>query len=113
MKMKNVFVVRHCQAEGQSPESQLTALGLNQAIKLTNFFEHKNIDFIISSPYERAIRTISALAERLGIEMVTDNRLTERVLSEINMPDWRDMLRKTYYDLDFRMKISLSFHMEI
>lgn len=29
-----------------------------------------------------------------------DDRLTERVLSGSNHPDWRDMLRKTYDDLD-------------
>ncbi|NOU74256.1 histidine phosphatase family protein [Paenibacillus sp. LMG 31458] len=98
--MKNVFIVRHCQAEGQSADARLSDLGLNQANKLTEFLMPKNIDYIISSPYERAYRTIFPLAERLGIEIVTDNRLTERILSEKNHPDWREMLRQTYYDLD-------------
>ena len=55
---------------------------------------------ILFQVYERAYRTISPLAERLGIEIVTDNRLTERILSEKSYPDWREMLRQTYYDLD-------------
>jgi 2,3-bisphosphoglycerate-dependent phosphoglycerate mutase len=98
--LKNVFLVRHCHAEGQAADSRLSDLGLNQANKLTEFLMPKKIDYIISSPYERAYRTISPLAESLGIEIVKDNRLTERILSEKNHPDWRKMLRHTFYDLD-------------
>jgi 2,3-bisphosphoglycerate-dependent phosphoglycerate mutase len=53
--LKNVFIVRHCKAEGQSADSRLTDLGINQANKLTEFLMPRNIDYIISSPYERAI----------------------------------------------------------
>jgi 2,3-bisphosphoglycerate-dependent phosphoglycerate mutase len=98
--MKNVYIVRHCMAEGQSADAPLTDLGSKQANKLAEFLLPKNIDYIISSPYERAYRTITPLAERLGVEITIDDRLTERVLSGKSHPDWRDMLRKTYYDLE-------------
>jgi len=85
--MKNVYVVRHCKAEGQALDAQLSAFGAD-------------IDYIISSPYERAYRTLKPLSDKIAVGIVLDERLTERVLSDKNHPDWRDMLRKTYDDLD-------------
>lgn len=98
--MKNLYLVRHCKAEGQAPDAGLTDTGLEQADKLADFFSDKSIDYIISSPYERAFRTIEPFAVRRGLEIKLDSRLTERVLSGKNHSEWRDMLRKTYDDLD-------------
>ncbi|MCA1292772.1 phosphoglycerate mutase family protein [Paenibacillus sp. alder61] len=98
--MKNVYVVRHCKADGQEPDAKLTELGIHQAENLAKFLLNKDIDFIISSPFERAYRTIAPSAEQIGIEVVLDDRLAERLLSNKNHSDWRDMLRKTYDDLD-------------
>ncbi|OMF28690.1 histidine phosphatase family protein [Paenibacillus sp. FSL H8-0548] len=98
--MKNVYVVRHCKADGQEPDAGLTDLGIQQTEIVAKFFLDKDIDFIISSPFERAYRTIAPLAEKIGIRVVLDDRLAERILSSQNHPDWRDMLHKTYDDLD-------------
>ncbi|MBB6673714.1 histidine phosphatase family protein [Cohnella nanjingensis] len=100
--MKNVYLVRHCQAEGQAPDAPLTDEGNRQALRLASFLADREIDCLISSPYERAYRTVQPLAERLGIEVVLDARLTERVLSAENHPAWRDRLRETFADLDLR-----------
>lgn len=99
--MKYVYVVRHCQAEGQAPDAPLTAAGVQQAHKLAEFLTDKHIEHIISSPYERAYRSITPFADQHGVVAIAlDDRLTERVLSGTNHPDWRDMLRKTYDDLE-------------
>ena len=98
--MINVYVVRHCKAEGQAADAPLTEAGIQQADKLADFLSGRNIDAIHSSPYERAYRTITPLADKLGLEVKLDERLVERVLSDKNCPEWRDMLHKTYDDLD-------------
>jgi 2,3-bisphosphoglycerate-dependent phosphoglycerate mutase len=98
--MKNVYVVRHCMAEGQASDARLTATGVEQAEKLAEFLSDRNIDYIISSPYERAYRTITPLSDKIAVDITLDERLTERVLSDKNHPDWRDMLSKTFDDLD-------------
>lgn len=98
--MNHIYVVRHGKAEGQAPDAPLTAEGAQQAIRLAEWFADKPIDDIVSSPYERAYRSIQPLADRLGIEVVLDDRLTERVLSSRSDPDWRERLLKTYDDLD-------------
>lgn len=98
--MKHIYLVRHCKATGQEPDAPLTELGGKQAEQLAEFFSGKEIDSIISSPFERAHHTIKPLADKLGLETVLDERLTERVLSDQDLPDWYEMLRKTYDDLD-------------
>jgi 2,3-bisphosphoglycerate-dependent phosphoglycerate mutase len=98
--MKNIYVVRHCKADGQAPNAGLTESGVRQAEELAAIFMDKKIDCILSSPYERAVRTIQPLADQLGIEVELDHRLAERILSSENHPDWRERLRHTYDDLD-------------
>jgi len=98
--MKTIYIVRHCKAEGQAPDAPLTDTGLEQAERLAEFFSDKKVDRIVSSPYARAYRTIEPLAAKLGLHIVTDDRLTERVLSGGNHPEWRDMLHRTYDDLN-------------
>lgn len=100
MKNKNIYIVRHCKAEGQEPHAALTKSGVRQAEELAAIFMDKEIDCILSSPYERAMGTIKPLADQLGIEVELDHRLAERVLSSENHPEWRDRLRHTYDDLD-------------
>lgn len=98
--MKHIYIVRHCQATGQEPDAPLTEQGQQQAVQLASFFAETAVDFILSSPFERAYRTVSPLAEKLGLKIVTDERLTERVLTGQNHPNWREMLQQTYDDLD-------------
>lgn len=99
-QLRNIYVVRHCQAEGQAPEARLTGTGMLQAARLAEFFSNQAIDCMVSSPYARARQSIAPLAERLGLEVTLDERLTERVLSGSPSPDWREKLRLTYDDMD-------------
>ncbi|WP_232697460.1 histidine phosphatase family protein [Brevibacillus daliensis] len=98
--MKNIYIVRHCKATGQEAEAKLTESGIEQAEKLADFLHHKNIDSVISSPFERAYRTIEPFATRSGIDILTDDRLQERVLIGESHPDWLAMLQKTFEDRD-------------
>lgn len=98
--MKKVYIVRHCKASGQESDAPLTEVGVQQAEELSEWFSDKGIDLILSSPFERAYRTISPLAGKLGLDIVQEDRLIERVLSGTNQEDWREKLRRTYEDLD-------------
>ncbi|WP_349632710.1 histidine phosphatase family protein [Neobacillus sp. WH10] len=94
--MKKIFIIRHCEAEGQPSESQLTDKGFKQAIDVSDFFSEIKIDRIISSPYKRAIQSIQPLAKRLNVEIEINRQLTERVLSTKNLSDWLEKLRTTF-----------------
>jgi len=99
---KKIYIVRHCEATGQPPESPLTEKGLVQASDLAKFFANKKIDRIISSPFLRAIQTIKLVSEKFNIKIELDERLSERVLSSANLLDWLDKLKATFNDMDLK-----------
>lgn len=101
---KKIYIVRHCEATGQPPESPLTEKGLVQAADLAKFFSNKKIDRIISSPFLRAIQTIQSVSEKLNLEIECDERLVERVLSSNNLPDWYEKLKVTFDDLNLKFE---------
>ena len=98
--VKNLYFVRHCQATGQNPDAPLTTEGQAQARILVNLLRDTKIERIISSPFVRAYQSIVPLAEYLGLEIETDNRLIERVLSPTPLNDWRKSLEETFINLD-------------
>lgn len=100
---KVLYLVRHCQATGQAPEAELTSRGEEQAQELSRFFEEKNVAHIISSPFTRAIQSIEATANRHGLRIEIDSRLSERVLSNENLPDWMERLEESFGDLDMKL----------
>ncbi|MFD1928409.1 histidine phosphatase family protein [Sporosarcina siberiensis] len=102
--LKNVYIVRHCDAEGQSTNAKLTEQGFKQAIDLSGFFSEIEVDRIISSPYERAIQSIQPLAKQLNIEIEIDGKLTERVLSTKDISDWKDKLRTSFEDDELKFE---------
>ena len=99
---KKMYIVRHCQAEGQPPESPLTDLGFEQAQNLVDFFQDIDIDRIISSPFVRAIQTVEPLSKTKGIAIEVDQRLSERILSTMDLTDWLTKLQETFLDLELK-----------
>lgn len=99
---KNIYIVRHCEAKGQSSDSPLTEKGYIQANDLSDFLSDRMVDRIISSPFLRAIQTIEPFAKNKNIKIEMDNRLTERVLSSVLFSDWMNKLEMTFKDLDLK-----------
>src|SRR5699024_2986772 len=97
--MKNIYVVRHCQALGQDADAQLSNKGMEQAYELADFLLEYDINHIISSPYQRAIQSIKPFSNHLNIPIIEDIRLRERVLSSTNLSDWMNKLKITLNDM--------------
>jgi len=94
---RQLYLVRHCKAAGQEPDSPLTTEGTVQATALAHFLGHLPIDRIVSSPFLRARASIMPLARRLDLPIETDARLAERVLAGPDpLPDWLDRLRESF-----------------
>ncbi|WP_017472144.1 histidine phosphatase family protein [Amphibacillus jilinensis] len=103
--MKKLILIRHCQAEGQHKDSPLTNNGVNQARRLAEFLNSKGLklDRIISSPYMRAVETIKPYARQNEIDIETDSRLQERILSDQPVDDWFDVVETSFKDMDYRL----------
>jgi 2,3-bisphosphoglycerate-dependent phosphoglycerate mutase len=98
--MRSIYIVRHCKAEGQEQNAPLTAEGEKQAEQLASFLAPMEVETIVSSPFLRARQSIQPLASQLDMDISIDDRLSERVLSTVKMPDWLDRLRNTYEDME-------------
>ncbi|WP_227396234.1 histidine phosphatase family protein [Jeotgalibacillus aurantiacus] len=101
--MRNLYLIRHCQAVGQEPEAELTAKGKVQAKQLADFFEQIELERVISSPFVRAVETAQPIAQLKKLDVEQDIRLSERVLSKVDLPDWLDRLKESFADPDLKM----------
>lgn len=100
--MTKLFLIRHCHAGGQEPEAQLTAEGHAQAEQLALFLEKYKINRIISSPFARAIQTITPFAFKQNLEIEVDERLKERILSSEHLTDWFEKLKRSFEEEDLK-----------
>lgn len=101
---KNLYIIRHCEAEGQPLESKLTEKGIQQSIALSEFFSSFKIERVISSPFLRAIQTVEPIIETKQLTLETDNRLAERILSSKNLPNWLELLKDSFTDLNVKLE---------
>ena len=95
-----LLLVRHAKAAGQAPDAPLTPEGEWGAARLADALAERGITRIVSSPWTRAVETARPLAKRLSLEVETDPRLTERVLSGVSVPDWQTRLRASFADAE-------------
>ncbi|MFE3977267.1 MULTISPECIES: histidine phosphatase family protein [unclassified Peribacillus] len=102
--LKKIYIVRHCEAQGQPSESPLTEKGSKQAKYLVNFFSNAKIERIISSPFLRAIQSVEPLSEKTNIKIEIDERLSERTLSTLDLPDWLEKLKATFNDMELKFE---------
>lgn len=100
--VKRIYVVRHCEAEGQPSGAPLTETGFRQADELAQFLGDIQVERIICSPFLRAVQSIIPTAEQKGLRIEKDDRLTERILSTKVLEDWLVKLEATFEDLDLK-----------
>lgn len=79
-----VHLLRHGEVDnphgvlyGRLPGYHLSAAGRAMAVAAADFFAERPVVSLFSSPLERAMETATPVAERLGREIVTDQRLIE------------------------------------
>jgi broad specificity phosphatase PhoE len=82
--MTTVYFVRHGEYRGQdkfvafrAKGFPLSPKGKKQAERLAEFFLDKKVAAIYASPAQRCQETAKIIGEKLGLRVVTDNRLAE------------------------------------
>ena len=102
-----IILVRH--AESVAPgifgfdeyTRPLTGKGFRDAMELCEKFSSTRIDAAYSSPYLRARQTIEPIAQARGLTIETVEELRERLLSPVDLPDWRAQLKRSWDDFDY------------
>ena len=108
--MTTIYFIRHAQADNTNNDNRnrpLTEKGLVDRTLVTDFLKDKEIDVIISSPYKRAVDTISDFAELVGIEIEIIEDLREREAASERFTSINDFssYKKMQWN-DFNYKIS-------
>ncbi len=101
--MSRLLLVRHCEASGPRPDAPLTERGRSQASRLAAFLAAYPVDALVTSPFRRARETIAPFAATRGLAIAVDPRLAERRMSAEPDDAWRDTLRRSFEDPDYRL----------
>ncbi len=72
--MTVLYFVRHCLPNTNNHDDltrELSEQGMKDRKLVTLFFQDKKIGVVLSSPYKRAVDTVSDLADTLGLPVKT------------------------------------------
>jgi len=100
--MPKLLLIRHCQSIGTHPDVPLSEAGAKAAEALSTRLHDLAPDAVYSSPYERAQATVRPFAISAGLSVGLDDRLRERVLSDRDLADRWDHVRRSFNDPDYR-----------
>jgi len=104
--MTHVYFIRHAEPNHQNHDDQsreLTHKGLEDRKLVTNFLIDKQIEVAYSSPYKRAIDTISHFAETINLNINLEPILKERTISNNWIEDFQSYAKKQWMDFDFKL----------
>ena len=100
--MPDVIMLRHCESAGWASNSPLTSRGYEQAVGLVDVLQEMSVDYVASSPFQRAYESIAPFAESQNLEIHIDDRLAERTRSDEPLENWEEWVRQSFMNLDFR-----------
>ncbi len=108
MTSTRLLLIRHAESAPDpdlpEPEWPLSETGESQAFDLVEDLSAHRITTIYSSPYLRAVDTVTPLAHALGLPIVLENDLRERKLTNSMHDDWRQALVRSWDDFDFALQ---------
>lgn len=81
----HIYFVRHAHSTFDLENEELRGLsakGWEDAEKVTDILQSENIDYVISSPYQRAIQTVEGLSRMINKEVKSDIRFREGCLAD-------------------------------
>ena len=109
LPLLELVLVRHAQAVpiGTPPWAErddqrpLTEVGLRDADLLAMELDPYHFSAVYSSPYLRAVQTVTPTAARRSLEVQPLDDLRERRLASAPSDDWPDLLARAWADPDF------------
>ena len=84
--MTKLYLIRHGQKEEMRGDPFLTKIGEEQARITAEYLKSSGISAIYTSPMNRTQQTAEIIAEKIGLEIKTDDRLRERVEFDSKSP---------------------------
>lgn len=101
--LTNLYFVRHAHSTYTPDEFKrpLSEKGQADAEKITRILKKENIDYVISSPYKRAVQTVEGVTDFTGKEVIIENGFKERILSEVPVENFDLAITKVWEEPAF------------
>jgi len=106
--MTTIYFIRHAQADNSVRDGRvrpLTEKGMADRALVTAFLQDKGIDVVLSSPFRRAVDTISGFAEQnnLEIEIVEDfrERKSDSDMASMNRAVFTGFIEQQWTDFSY------------
>ncbi|OIK13351.1 histidine phosphatase family protein [Bacillus sp. MUM 13] len=102
----NLYFVRHAHSEYSTEELKrpLSEKGLCDAKIVNQLLAKESIDYVISSPYLRAVQTVEGAAKDIGKEVIIVDAFKERQLSSQYVEDFQLAVTKVWKEPAFYWK---------
>ena len=104
--MTSIFYIRHAEPDWTVHDDQsrpLTAKGLKDCQLVTEFLQDKNISVVLSSPYKRAVDTVSPFAKGRGLDVQLIEDFRERAISSVWIDDFAEFVSKQWEDFSYKL----------
>lgn len=101
--MTTLYFVRHAHSTYTADEltRPLSERGAGDVPHITNILGKEAIDFVVSSPYKRAIQTVQGIADQIGTEILLIDDLRERTLTTEPAENFALAITKVWEDPTF------------
>lgn len=102
--MTSIYFVRHAESiyvEGKERSRGLTVKGIEDSEVIKDRLINEEIDYFISSPYQRSIQTITPAAEAYFKDIVIEEDLRERAIGEFEPLSFYEAKQKVYEQFDY------------
>ena len=104
--MTTVFFVRHAEPNLLNHDDltrELSAKGLRDRLLVTEFLQTQHIDFVFSSPYRRAVETISDFAKESRLEITRINDFRERKVGNGWIENFDTFCQNQWNDFSYKL----------
>ena len=105
--MTNIYFIRHCEpkrsGEYNDKTYPLSEKGLADCALVTDFLQDKHINIMLSSPFKRAIDTISDFAIKHGLEIELIDDFRERKIADTWIDDFYTFAKKQWEDFSYKL----------
>ena len=104
--MTHVYFVRHAEPNYENHDDssrELSSKGLADRVLVTGYLRDKGVTAVLSSPYRRAVDTVSPLADTLGLPVETMDGFRERKVDSGWIEDFRTFSQRQWADFDYKL----------
>lgn len=104
--MTTVYFIRHAEPNYDNHDDlsrELSKKGVEDRKRVTSFLLDKSIDIVLSSPYKRAMDTVSDFAQQKGLDITVIEGFRERKVDSVWIDDFNAFCEKQWNDFSFKL----------